>query len=145
MNYDAEFPLVARAMAEAGAEVLLVPACTDSQRGYWRVRAAAMARALENQCVVVQAVTVGEADWLPAAKRSHGAAAIYGPADVGFPEDGVIAVGKADSAGWVHGEIGLEAVRQVREAGAVKPFRDWPGRAELAVETVPLGQAPAEG
>jgi predicted amidohydrolase len=144
LNYDAEFPLVARAMAEAGAEVLLVPACTDTQRGYWRVRAAAMARALENQCVVVQAVTVGEADWLPGARRSHGAAGVFGPADVGFPEDGVIAVGKADTAGWVYGEVGVEAVRQVRAEGAVKPFRDWPGRADLVIEAVLLGQAAPE-
>ena len=47
---------------------------TDSLRGYWRVRIGATARALENQCVVVHAVTVGEADWLPPAARSTGAA-----------------------------------------------------------------------
>lgn len=145
MGYDAEFPLLARAMAEAGAEILLVPCCTDTARGYWRVRIGAAARALENQCVVVQAPAVGEAHWLPAAARNHGAAAIYGPPDVGLPEDGVIASGKNGVAGWVHGEVDLADLRRIREAGTVLTFRDWADQpAALAtVEVQPLG-APAE-
>jgi predicted amidohydrolase len=59
--YDAEFPLIARAMSEAGATAILVPSCTDTLHGYFRVRVAAQARALENQCYVMQAPTVGEA------------------------------------------------------------------------------------
>jgi predicted amidohydrolase len=145
-GYDAEFPLLARALVEAGAEVLLVPSSTDSPRGYARMRAGAMARALEGQCVVVHAVTVGEADWLRAAARSTGAAAIYGPPDVGFPEDGLIAVGKPNTAGWVHGEASLEAVREVRANGTVLNCRDWAEQdARLAtVETVAFGLAAAE-
>ena len=132
-------------MAEAGAELLLVPSSTDTLRGYWRVRTGAVARALENQCVVVHAATVGTADWLAAATRSHGAAAIYGPPDLGFPEDGIVALGKMDAAGWVHGEVSPEAIRHVRADGAVLTFRDWPLQsAPAAVETVPLGTAPAE-
>ena len=72
------------------------------------------------------------ADWLPAAEQNVGAAAIYGPPDAGFPEDGVIAIGKPDTAGWVHGEVSLEAVRQVRADGMVLTFRDWPEQAAAA-------------
>ncbi len=138
---DALFPLVARAMVEAGAEVLLMPSAADTPRGYWRQRAAGMARAIEGQCIVVHATTVGTADWMPAAARNTGAAAIYGPPESGFPEDGVIAVGKTDAAGWVHGEIGLERVREARRNGAAPVVRDWVEQAERikGVETVPLG------
>jgi predicted amidohydrolase len=141
IGYDAEFPLLARAMVEAGAEILLVPSATDTIRGYWRVRSASQARALEGQCVVVQAALVGEANWLGAATRSTGAAAIYGPPDVGFPEDGVVAIGKIDAPGWVHGEISLEAVRHVRADGAVLIHRDWPEQTARAatVDAVRLG------
>ena len=45
--YDSEFPLIARMMVEAGAEVILAPSCTETEAGYWRVRIGAMARALE--------------------------------------------------------------------------------------------------
>ena len=139
IGYDAEFPLLARALAGAGAEVLLVPSSTDGPRGYWRVRTGAAARALEGQCVVVHAVTDGEAGWLPPAARSTGAAAIYGPPDVGFPEDGVVAVGKMDAAGWVHAEVPLEAVRKVRTEGTVLTLFDWPRQQGATVETVGLG------
>ncbi len=136
--YDAEFPLIARAMVEAGAEILLVPSCTETLRGYWRVRVAAMARALEGQCVTVHSSTVGEADWCPAVAANVGAAAIYGPPDAGFPEDGIIAMGKLDAPGWTYGEVSLETIRAVRRDGEVRGLADWTEQdARLAsVETV---------
>ena len=140
IGYDVVFPTVARALAEAGAEVLLVPSRADGTRAYARLRTAASARALENQCVVAHSVTVGEVDWLPDKMKSHGAAAIFGPPDIDFPEDGVIAMGKAGAAGWVHGEVSLEAVRHVRAEGQARVFEDWPDRMP-AVETVRLGGA----
>src|SRR5690606_19816354 len=44
--YDVEFPRIARAMAEAGVDVILAPSCTDTLAGYHRVRVGAQARAL---------------------------------------------------------------------------------------------------
>ncbi|MEH6361070.1 MAG: nitrilase-related carbon-nitrogen hydrolase, partial [Amylibacter sp.] len=34
--YDSEFPALARALVEAGVEILLAPSCTGSLAGYWR-------------------------------------------------------------------------------------------------------------
>lgn len=124
--YDSEFPLLARALCAAGAEVLLVPSCTDTLAGYSRVRIGAMARALENQCVVVQAPTVGPALWCPAIDENRGAAAIFGPPDRGWPETGVIAEGAMDSPGWVFAKVELDLVAQSRRDGAVLPFAHWP-------------------
>ena len=53
--YDSEFPLLARALCEQGAEILLAPSCTETLAGFTRVRVGSMARALENQCVVAHA------------------------------------------------------------------------------------------
>ena len=36
--FDAEFPALARALIEAGVDILAVPSCTDTLAGYWRVR-----------------------------------------------------------------------------------------------------------
>ncbi|MDD1614500.1 MAG: carbon-nitrogen hydrolase family protein, partial [Methylococcaceae bacterium] len=52
--YDSEFPLLARAQVEAGCVLILVPSCTDTIAGYHRVKIGCQARALENQCYVVQ-------------------------------------------------------------------------------------------
>ena len=49
--YDSEFPLIARQQVEAGADLILVPSCTDTQAGFHRVRLGCQARALENQCL----------------------------------------------------------------------------------------------
>ena len=64
--YDIEFPLIAHAMARAGAELILAPSCTDTIAGANRVHVGARARALENQVYVAVAPTVGQAPWSPA-------------------------------------------------------------------------------
>jgi predicted amidohydrolase len=124
--YDAEFPLPARAQAEAGAQLLLVPSCTDAAAGYNRVRVAAQARALENQCYVLLSPLVGEAPWSPAVDVNVGAAGVYGPPDLGFPSDGVVAQGQLNQPGWIYAELDLDKVAQVRREGHVLNFRHWP-------------------
>lgn len=131
--YDAEFPLLARALVEAGAVILLAPSCTETLAGYSRVKVGAMARALENQCVVVHAPLVGAAPWCPAVDLNCGAAAIYGPPDLGFPETGILASLPLDQPGWAMAEIDIKAIGRVREAGAVLNHAHWPEqRARLA-------------
>lgn len=123
--YDSEFPLLARHMAEAGAEILLVPSCTDSLAGFTRVRVGAMARALENQCITVQAPTVGPADWCPAVDENVGRAAIYGPPDHGFPPNGVLAETELNAPGWAIADVDLSAIHSVRREGGVLNHLHW--------------------
>jgi predicted amidohydrolase len=123
--YDSEFPLTVRRLAEAGAELILVPSCTDTVAGYHRVRVACQARALENQCLVVQSPTVGSAPWSLAVDENVGAAAVFGPPDRGFPDDGVLAIGARDQPRWLITEVDLEAVARVRREGQVLGHRDW--------------------
>ena len=124
--YDCEFPLLARAQAEAGAELILVPSCTDTPAGYHRVRVGCQARALENQCIVVQSPLVGEAPWSAAVDVNVGAAGVFGPPDRGFPEDGVLALGTMNRAQWLYADIDLAAVAAVRGNGQVFNHRHWP-------------------
>ena len=139
--YDVEFPLLARALAEAGAEIILAPSQTDALHGYWRVRVGAQARALENQCLVVQSPVVGEAAWSPALDVSRGAAGVYAPPDRGFPDDGVLALGEEGRPGWTYAELDLAALAEVRADGAVLNHAHWPehlgaARAEVTLRRV---------
>lgn len=141
--YDSEFPLLARALTEAGMELLLVPSCTDAEHGYWRVRIGAQGRALESQCYAVQSPTVGEAAWSPAVDVNRGAAGVYGPPDRGFPGTGVVALGEMDAAQWLFAEVDLARVADLRADGGVLNARHWaeqPGGAQAlpAVEMVDL-------
>jgi predicted amidohydrolase len=124
--YDSEFPLLARKQVEAGANLILVPSCTDTLAGYHRVRIGCQARALENQCYVVQSPTVGLAPWSEAVDVNIGAAAIYTPVDRGFPDNGILAIGELNAAQWVLAEIDPDQIAQVRENGQVFNYRDWP-------------------
>lgn len=124
--YDSEFPKHVRAQVEAGAWLVLVPTCTDTLHGFNRVRFSAAARALENQCFVAIAPTVGEAEWSAALDRNRGYAAVFGPIDRGFPEDGVIAHGALDAPQWIYADLDPARIARVREEGAVRNHRDWP-------------------
>ncbi|MGZ8135756.1 MAG: carbon-nitrogen hydrolase family protein [Methylococcaceae bacterium] len=124
--YDSEFPLLARRQVEAGANLILVPSCTDTVAGYHRVKIGCQARALENQCYVVQSPLVGLAPWSEAVDVNVGAAAVYTPVDRGFPDDGILAIGEFNKVQWIFAEISLTDCAMVREQGQVFNYRDWP-------------------
>lgn len=142
--YDSEFPLLARALCEAGAEMLLVPSCTDALAGYQRVRIGAQARALENQCVTVQAPVVGAAPWCPAVDLNTGAAAIHGPPDTGWPDTGILAQGAVDAPGWVVATVDLDLVAQSRAEGAVLTFQHWAEQPMQAAQVRLVAENPAQ-
>jgi len=122
--YDVEFPLYARAQVEAGARVILVPSCTDTDAGANRVRVGCQARALENQVYVACAVTAGEAPWSPALDVNTGTATIYTPIDRGFPSDGILM--RAESgADWAIGELDLAALDAFKRDAQVANANDW--------------------
>lgn len=126
--YDIEFPLIAHAMSQAGADLILAPSCTDTMAGANRVHVGARARALENQIYVALAPTVGEAPWSPAVDENHGWAAVYATPDRGFPDDGVLARGELDQPGWITAELDFDRLRAARDTAQVFTRRDWDGQ-----------------
>ncbi len=124
--FDAEFPTLIRAQVEAGAWLILAPSCTDTLHGFNRIRIAAAARAMENQCFVCIAPTVGEAPWCGALDRNRGYAAAFGPVDRGFPEDGILARGALDAAEFVYADLDSARLTAVRTDGAVRNHASWP-------------------
>ena len=135
--YDSEFPLPVRAQAEAGARLLLVPSCTDTEAGATRVRVGCLARALENRVFVAQSVTAGEAPWSPALDINTGEAAVFAPMDRGFPADGVVAQ-TADDQVWAIAELDLDALDRSRADAQVANDRDWMGQLKPAVARAKL-------
>lgn len=123
--YDIEFPLLSRALAEAGAEVILAPSNTETEHGYWRVRTGCMARALENQVYTVHSPTVGPAPWCPPVEMNVGAAGVYAASDSGFPPGGVIALGELNEPQWVFAQVNLDLLGEVRKTGGVQTYNHW--------------------
>lgn len=118
--YDAEFPSLVKKIIDAGAKLILVPSYTSTVHGYYRVFLSCRARALENQCYVVQSPLVGKTD----VEMAYGAACICSPVDEGFSQDGIIAIGKRDVGASLTALLDFEKLQSARHRGQTLNFKD---------------------
>ena len=84
--YDVRFPALYRALAQAGAEVLVVPAAFTKATGTVHWKALLQARAIENGAYVVAAATCGTH---PGGHETYGHAMIVDPNGQVVAEAGV--------------------------------------------------------
>ncbi len=122
--YDVEFPEQIRALAEAGAEVLCVPYCTDDEAGHHRVTRCALARAVENTMYVVTAGGVGPIRKREGFAHHFAESVIATPCDLGFPPDGILARALPGQAQCLAADLDLDLLRKKRTTGTVLPLRD---------------------
>ena len=121
--YDIEFPELSRMVCEAGADILMVPSCTDDRQGYFRVRYCCQARAIENQVYVVMTSTVGN---LPVEGMglNYGQASIITPSDFAFARDGIAAEGTPNIEQIIVADLDLNDLLLNRENGTTIPLYD---------------------
>lgn len=136
--YDIEFPETARHLADAGAEIIFVPFCTDNRQGYLRVRYCAAARAIENQIYVALAGNVGNLPDVPNMDVQYGQASVLTPSDLAFARDGIAAESDPNEETVLICDVDLEELRKSQSGGTVTPRLDR--RADLfkVVTTIPF-------
>ncbi len=122
--YDVEFPEQIRALADAGAEVLCVPYCTDDAAGHHRVTRCALARAVENTMYVVTAGGVGSIRKREGFSHHFAESVIATPCDLGFPTEGVLARALPGQGQCLVADLDLDLLRKKRALGTVLPLRD---------------------
>lgn len=123
--YDVEFPSLVHKMVAEGANLILVPSCTDNVFGYYRVSLSCRARAIENQCFVVNSCLVGEVEWCEFVDVNCGLGGVYSPIDKNFPDDGILLRGLEGIKGFWHTpSLSFKEVNEVRKAGSVSNFFD---------------------
>jgi len=122
--YDVEFPEAARVLAEAGAQIIFVPSCTDERQGFFRVRYCAQARASENQIYVAMTGTVGNLPEVPCMATHYGQAVILTPCDYFFARDGIAAEGTLNQEQMVIADVDLNLLAEQRINGTVLPLND---------------------
>ncbi len=120
--FDIEFPIGGHLLAEAGAEFILVPSCTETLKGATRVHIGARARAMEQQLFTCVSQTIGEALWSPAVDLNYGYTAFYSSPDGNFDDEGILAKEKAQQSGWLIETLDLSKNAEIRENGQVLNF-----------------------
>ncbi len=121
--YDIEFPELSRMVSEAGADILMVPSCTDDRQGFLRVRYCCHARAIENQVFVAMTSTVGNLP-VEGLGLNYGQASIITPSDFSFARDGLAAEGTPNIEQIVVADVDLNDLLSNRENGTTIPLYD---------------------
>jgi len=122
--YDVEFPEVSRMMADKGMKILFVPFLTDTQNGYIRVRNCAMARAIENECYVAIAGSVGNLPKVNNMDIQFAQSAVFTPSDFAFPTNGIKAEATPNTEMTLIVDVDLDLLKELHSFGSVRNLRD---------------------
>jgi hypothetical protein len=119
-----EFPELSRLMADQGMQILFVPFLTDTQNGYSRVRVCAQARAIENECFVVIAGSVGNLPRVHNMDIQYAQSGVFTPCDFAFPTDGKRAEATPNTEMILVSDIDLDLLNALHTYGSVRNLRD---------------------
>ncbi len=122
--YDAEYPELARHLADQGALFLFVPFCTDERQGYLRVRYCGQARAVENQIFVALAGMVGNLPDVENMDIHYAESCILTPCDFNFARDGVAATAAPNTEMICFADLRPENLLLARNSGTVQNMKD---------------------
>ncbi len=137
--YDVEFPEPVRYLADAGAEIIFVPFCTDNRQSYLRVRYCAQARAIENHVYVALAGNVGNLPDVANMDVQYAQAAVLTPSDFAFNRDGIAAEADANEETVLVCDLDLDALKETRDLGTVTPRLDRRSDIFQFVASLPTG------
>lgn len=122
--YDVEFPELGRLLADQGMNILFVPFLTDTQNGYSRVRHCAQARAIENECYVAIAGSVGNLPKVHNMDIQYAQSVVFTPCDFSFPTNGVKAEATPNTEMILIADVDIDLLRELNQSGGVRNLKD---------------------
>lgn len=122
--YDVEFPELARLQSDEGMQMLFVPFWTDTKNAYLRVRCCAHARAIENECYVVIAGSVGNLPKVDGADIQYAQSAVFSPSDFAFPHDAIMAETTPNTEMTLIVDLDLTKLEKLQNEGSVQNYLD---------------------
>jgi predicted amidohydrolase/GNAT superfamily N-acetyltransferase len=122
--YDAEFPELGRLLADEDMQILFVPFWTDTKNGYLRVRYCAQARAIENECYVAIAGSVGNLPKVDSADIQYAQSAVFSPSDFAFPHDAIMAESTPNTEMTLIVDLDYTKLDKLRNEGSVRNLND---------------------
>ncbi|MGB5264284.1 MAG: carbon-nitrogen hydrolase family protein [Lutimonas sp.] len=122
--YDSEFPELSRLLADEGMDILFVPFLTDTQNGYSRVRNCSQARAIENECYVAIAGSVGNLPNVHNMDIQFAQSMVFTPCDFAFPTNGIKAEATPNTEMILIADVDIDLLRELHQHGSVRNLRD---------------------
>lgn len=122
--YDSEFPELSRLLADEGMDILFVPFLTDTQNGFSRVRHCAQARAIENECYVAIAGSVGNLPKVQNMDIQFAQSMVFTPCDFAFPTNGVKAEATQNTEMILIADVDIDLLRELNQFGSVRNLKD---------------------
>lgn len=122
--YDVEFPELSRLLANDGMDILFVPFLTDTQNGYSRVRNCAQARAIENECFVAIAGSVGNLPKVHNMDIQYAQSMVFTPCDFAFPTNGIKAEATPNTEMILLADVDIDMLRELNQFGSVRNLKD---------------------
>jgi predicted amidohydrolase len=122
--YDVEFPELSRLLADEGMDILFVPFLTDTQNGYSRVRNCAQARAIENECYVAIAGSVGNLPNVHNMDIQFAQSMVFTPCDFAFPTNGIKAEATPNTEMILIADVDIDLLRELHQFGSVRNLKD---------------------
>jgi predicted amidohydrolase/ribosomal protein S18 acetylase RimI-like enzyme len=124
VDYDVEFPELARIAVDKGAEILFVPFDTDSRWGAMRVRLCTQARCIENHVYAAIAGCVGSMPLVENADIHYAQSGIFTPSDISFARDGIAADCPPNVETVLTQELDVALLKSHRVSGTVQNWND---------------------
>ncbi len=122
--YDVEFPELGRLLSDQGMDILFVPFLTDTQNGYARVRNCAHARAIENECYVAIAGSVGNLPKVHNMDIQYAQSMVFTPCDFSFPLNGIKAEATPNTEMILIADVDIDLLRELNQFGSVRNLKD---------------------
>ena len=122
--YDSEFPELGRILADQGMHILFVPFLTDTQNGYSRVRNCCQARAIENECYVAIAGSVGNLPKVNNMDIQYAQSMVFTPCDFAFPANGIKAETTPNTEMMLIVDVDLTMLKELNQFGSVRNLKD---------------------
>lgn len=122
--YDVEFPELSRYLADEGMNILFVPFLTDTPNAFSRVQLCAKARAIENECFVAIAGSVGNLPKVHNMDIQYAQSAVFTPCDFAFPVNGVKAEATPNTEMIVVADVDLDLLHDLHHSGSVRNLKD---------------------
>ena len=125
--YDGEFPELSRIMAGQCRQLLFVPFLTATHNAYSRVKVCAHARAIENECFVVIAGSVGNLPRVHNMDIQYAQSGVFTPCDFAFPTDGKRAEATPNTEMILVSDVDLDLLNELHTYGSVRNLKDRRG------------------